>query len=331
MKLFQSVVSVSFLALSLFAAQAHAVDMGEVEKELTTTGVTGWIHGSVQGQGLYVFTYRTPGNFFDYIEMSLIPGQAGMLKTLSTFDRHDQVRIKGKFADIPAPQKHILVSSIELVQKYDSGYPTPPHDYMAKIPDDLLKQNAANFLVHAVAGNGQILVLEYKDAIVPVFVSNGKLAQNLFRGDVIHLTYKIQAFPDQPTHLNVDETVANPLQVIDSIQAQNGKQVTLEGALILFPKSPEIEFNVFAVQQLLSDGLSRQFTLVNFDDANLFQKIRDTLQKAWDQSPHDYVNGRNKLVSTKIRVKATGTINEVDPSQANPQILLKSLDSIVIE
>jgi len=125
--------------------------------------------------------------------------------------------------------------------------------------------------------------------------------------------------------------VSKPIQVLEPMQAQHGKSVTVEGALILFPKSPEIIFNVFAVQQLLRDGLNRQFTLVNFDDPDLFQKIREKLQKAWDQFPKDFVNGRNKLVSTKVRVKASGTVNVIDPNQANPQILLKSLDSVVIE
>ena len=98
----------------------------------------------------------------------------------------------------------------------------------------------------------------------------------------------------------------------------------------MFPKSPEIQFNVFAVQQPLPSGLTRQYTLVNMVDPGVFSQIRAKLQKAWDSYPKSYVNGRNKLVSTKIQVKASGVINDVDPSQANPQILLKSADDIQI-
>ena len=69
---------------------------------------------------------------------------------------------------------------------------------------------------------------------------------------------------------------------------------------------------------------------MNFDNPDVFTAIRTKLQAAWDKSGSAYVNGRNKLVSTKVRVRATGTFNEVDPSQANPQILLNSADSVQV-
>jgi hypothetical protein len=36
-------------------------------------------------------------------------------------------------------------------------------------------------------------------------------------------------------------------------------------------------------------------------------------------------------LSNVVRVKVTGIFNEVDPSQANAQILIPSADSIVVE
>ncbi len=104
----------------------------------------------------------------------------------------------------------------------------------------------------------------------------------------------------------------------------------IEGALILFPKSPEIIFNIFAVQQELPDGLKRQYTLVNMEDPEAFAKIRAKLQAAWDKYGKEYVNGRNKFVSQRIRVKATGTFNQVSANQANPQVFLKNADAIEI-
>ena len=324
----------ALVAVLVLTASAYAVDMTEVEKELTTTGVEGWIHGSVESQGLYVFTYRTPGDFFDYIEMSLVSQDAGMMKSLATFNRHDQVRVKGSFMDDnPSPQKHILISSVELITKYQESVPVEPYQHQAKLPDELLNKTSGTFLVHAIGGDGQILVVEYKDVILPIFVRNGALTKNLFRGDLVQLAFKIQKRPHEPVHLNIDQTATQPVQVLESIQSLHGKTATLEGALILFPKSPEIIFNVFALKQELQAGLSRQFTLVNFDDPAKFAEIRGALQAAWDKyqkMPGAYVNGRNKLVSTKIRVRATGTLNEVSPNQANPQILLKSVDSIQI-
>jgi hypothetical protein len=314
----------------LFGFNALAVDLGVITKELTTTGVTGWIHGSVAERHVYVFTYRNPLDFFDYLEMSLVPTGGEVEKQLEKLNRNDQVLLKGSLLDIPAPQPHVLVSSVQMVTPYVSGYPADPYGHQAKIPDDLLGKTSATFLVHAVAGNGQILVVEYEDAVVPVFVKNGSLTQNLFRGDVVQLAFKLQSYPNQPVHLDVNEAAAQPLQVLDSLHAKNGKPVSLQGNLIMFPKSPEIIFNVFAVQEPLPAGLSRQYTLVNMDDPNVFNQIRTKLQKAWDSAPTRYVNGRNKLISTKIQVKATGIINDIDPSQANPQILLKSADDIQI-
>lgn len=321
-------VSLSFSTLA--CSTAKAVDLKQVEQELTSSGVTGWIHGSVGERKLFVFTYRDPKDFFDYIEMSVVAPDPVLLGQLRSLKRHDKVRLKGKFLFNPSPQKHILVSSIETIKPYESAFPAEPYSHLARVPDELLGLTRATFLVHAVGGDGHILVTEYKDAVLPIFVRDAKLTQGLYRGDVIELKFGVQGHPKNPTHLVLDEHGDQPLKVLESIRAKHGKPAVVEGALVLFPKSPEIQFNVFAVQEELPAGLKRQYTLVNFDNPELFKKIRAALQKAWDNAPRQYVNGRNKLISTRIRVKATGTFNEVDPNQANPQILLPSEDSLQI-
>jgi hypothetical protein len=321
----------SALAALLVSFSALGVDMTLIEKQLTTTGVEGWIHGGFAAPGYYVFTYRNPEDFFDYVEMSLITEDAAITRQLDDLDklkRHDKIRVKGEFLKNPSPQKHIKAHSIEVIQTYQNPYPMEDHIYSASVPADLAGKSSAPFLVHAVAGDGHILVVEYNDVVLPVYVKNAKLAQGLFRGDVVELKFKVREEPDQPLHLSLEEKDPEPLKVIESIRSIHGKKGTLEGALILFPKSPEILFNVFAVQQLLPGGLNRQFTLVNFDSPEEFAKIRNKLQNTWDQHPGEYTNGRNKLVSKVIRVKATGTFNEVSENQANPQILLDSADSI---
>jgi hypothetical protein len=317
------------LSALLFSSAAHAVDLAQIEKDLAGGGVTGWIHGGVSDRNLFVFTYRNPQNFFDFIEMSLTnEDDPAILQKLGTFGRHDKVIVKGAFLKNPSPQKHIRVTSVELVTKFSDPYKTDPYRYAAKIPDDLLKGSRATFLVHAIGGDGAILVLEYRDQVVPMYVKKPELTKSLFRGDLVDLAYKIQKDPDAPTHLNVDDTAANPIVVKQAIREIHGKPAVLDGELVMFPKSPEIIFNVFAVLEHLDGGLTRQYTLVNFDDADAFKKIRAKLQAEWDKFPNAYVNGRNKLLSTKIRVRAKGTFNEVDPGQANPQILLKSADDI---
>ena len=252
------------------------------------------------------------------------------MKFLGTLNRHDRVRIKGAFLDNPSPQKHIDVAAVEVVKKYESSYPSAPYEYEAKVPDELLDKDSALFLVHAVHENGQILVVEYKDIVLPIFVKNGALSKDLWRGDLVRLKFRIQKDPGRPIHLRVRETEVDAIQLVEAVKSLHGKTGSLEGTLVLFPKSPEIKFNVFALLQELPEGLKRQYTLVNFDNPDTFAKIRDLLQKAWDKYPNASINGRNKLLSTKIRVKATGTFNEVSPNQANPQILLPTLESIQI-
>ena len=324
-KLFGILIFSLFLHLSAFA-----VDFNLIEKDLKGDGLVGWIHGSVEDQSLFVFTYRNPENFFDYVQMSLISEDPAMMKQLATFARHDKIKVKGEFFQTPSPQRHIIVKTVEMVKKFTSGYPSDAYDHVAKIPDELTAINSANFLVHAVAEEGQILVVEYKDAILPIFVRNGALTKNLFRNDIVQLNFRIQRSPNQPVHLRVNETVPNAVKVIQSINAIDGKEGSIEGALVLFPKSPEITINVFAVEEKLTDGLKRQYTIVNFEDNDLFTKIREKLQAKWDSLPGQYVNSRNKLVSNKLKVRVSGTFNNPTSSQANPQILIHSLDDVVI-
>ncbi len=309
----------------------HAEQMTQMEGDLKGPGVLGWVHGAVHERNLYVFTYRNPKNFFDYVEMSLITNDPALQTKLQSLDRHDKILVKGSFTQNPSPQKHILATSIDLVEKYKSGFPTDPYQHEAKIPDELLNLKTALFLVHAIGGDGHILVVEYKDQVLPIFVRNAELTKGLYRNDSVQLKFSMQSHPDRPSHLVLDERSLEPLKLVDSIKSLHGKPASVKGALIMFPKSPEILFNVFAVQQELPGGLKRQFTLTNMDDPAAFEKIRKVLQATWDRHPGQFVNARNKLLSTKIQVTATGIYNEIDPSQANPQILLKTADDIKIE
>ena len=316
--------------LCLFAKSSFAIDLAKVETELKTTGATGWIHGSVESQGLYVFTYRDATHFFDYVELSLTSDDPAIQKKFAALSRHDKVLVKGSFLDIPVPQKHIAVTSIDLVKKYESGYPNDPYQHQVVIPGALLSNSNATFLVHAVAAEGKILVVEYQDAVLPIFVKNGNLTKDLYRGDVVTLNYKIQHSPSQPTHLQLNEDAPDAVKVVESILSLHQKPADVQGRLILFPKSPEITLNVFAVEAPMPANLMRQYTLVNFDDPNLFNAILKKCQAAWDRHPGEYVNGRNKLVSKHIQVRVKGVFNEVDPNQANAQVLIKSLDDLEI-
>lgn len=320
------------VALLCTGVRVGAVDIAEIEKQLTAGGVVVEMHGALPALGLFAVTYRNPASFFDFVHLSLVVRSPAVLAQLSGIGRHDRIRIKGRLLPNPSPQPHLLAESIELVQKYAPAVTAGPYEYTGGLPGGLLGLTSAPFLVHIAQPDEGILVVEYQDAVVPIFVTNGSRISALSRNDVVHLSFRVQERPDRPVHLRLNEDVPEPLRVLDSIAAKHGKPADMEGALVLFPKSPQIVSNVFALLEELPGGLTRQYTLVNLESEARFAAIRARLQAAWDRhsAAGDFVNGRNKLVSLRIRVRAKGTFSQTDPGQANPQILLESADALTI-
>ena len=301
----------------------------ELEKQLKGNGLTGWIHGASEPMNLFVFTYREPGNFFSHQEFPLVPSNDSVERSLKTLSRHDEVKLKGVFLENQAPIRHIWVETVEILKKYEPPVAAPaPYSYEAHLPEDLLTKREIWAKVHAVADEGKILVVEYQDAVVPVFLKSPDLAKNLYRNDKLKLQIQVRNHPPHPTHVELDTQVKNPLQVTDRMTDWHGKKGTVEGSLVLFPKSPQVNFNVFALQVNDENGTRREFTLVNFDDQTVFEKIRAKLQAIWDSHQGGIENGRNKLVNPRVKLKASGTFNVVDPGQANPQVLLAGPDDI---
>ncbi|MCB0411730.1 MAG: hypothetical protein KDD22_04350, partial [Bdellovibrionales bacterium] len=198
------------------------------------------------------------------------------------------------------------------------------------LPYDMAPQGEMIVKVHAVVAEGHVLVVDYKGTIIPVVVGPEQAAhtQDLFRGDKIKIAYKFREEPGHPTHVEVDNSAAKPVEVLASILPQHGQTMTFEGNLVLFPNSPQVAFNVFALQVDIGDDVKLEYTLLNFEDPDLFQKIREKLQGIWDASAIVAENSRNKLIKKGLRIRATGPINVVTPNQANPQIILNSLEDL---
>ena len=320
-----------FVTLGILLLAACAPIQVKLDRALAAgRAVEGEIHGAYPDLNLYVFTYRDPKNFFDYVEASLIATTPELTARLAELRRHDRVRIQGARADNRSQQVHIELGSLEVVTKYEASPPIPRYEHEASIPDDLLGKTNELFLVHAVNAGGAVLVVEREDVVLPVYVRRPELTRDLSRNDVVRLYYEIRSRPDRPVHLELAD-VDQPVEVVESVASLHGKPASLEGALVLFPKSPQVLFNVFAVLQELPGNAQRQFTLVNFEDPTKFEAIRKKLQDAWDVAgPDGAVNGRNKLISTKVRVRVTGTFNQIDPNQANAQIVLDGPDAVEI-
>ncbi len=304
------------------------VDMDCIEEQLKTTGIGGWVHASVKDQLVMVFTWRRPGNFFVNVQLPMVSEDPNIMKQLVELRRHDQIEIKGEFFKNEAPINHINVTDLKIVKKYEGV--DDVYEYDPQLPTTILNSSQLIGKVHIVANGGRVLVVEVGDRVYPVFNENPGLAQDLFRNDKIELNYQVQFLPMRPSHLMVDTESDEPIRVLERIEDGHGTEITLTGPLVMFPKSPQIKFNVFALRTEDADQVSRNFTIVNFEDIDLFFAIRDKLQATWDQYVASAQYDRNKYVNRKILLKVTGTKNVVSPTQANPQVVPASIDDIEI-
>ena len=128
----------------------------------------------------------------------------------------------------------------------------------------------------------------------------------------------------------VNTELAEPVKVLENIEDGHGSKIILEGPLVMFPKSPQIVFNVFALREEAGDGVTRNFTIINFADFDLFFAIRDKLQKVWDDNVATSEYDRNKYINRKIWLKVTGSKNVVAADQANPQIVPAEIEDVEI-
>jgi hypothetical protein len=303
------------------------LQLTQLTQQLETTGLIGRIHGAVPSAQLFVLSVREPNNFFNHQEFSLLPTNDATRNAFNKLNRHDRICVQGNFISNPSPQKHVAAKSIKVLEPWKGSDHVSGYTRNVSVPAELRKQTSLVGKVHAIAAEGQILVVEYKGGILPIFLKSTQYTKDLYRGDIIRLSYTIQSHPLRPTHLQLNLTAQQPIEVLDAIASWHGKTKTLSGKLIKFPRSPQLNFDVYAVE-VETQGIKRDFTLVNLEDAKQFQAIRDRLSKIWESQARTAVPGRNMLINPNIMITASGRVNIVSPEQANPQILLNKVDDI---
>jgi hypothetical protein len=301
----------------------QGLEMNQLTQELTSTGLIGRVHGAATTSQMYVLSVREPNDFFTHREFSLLPNPA-ISDTLKQIHRHDLICIQGNLIPNPSPQKHIAVSSIQVLEPWAQPEKFEPYERRK-----LSKLTQTNFIaqVHAISEDGKVLVVEYQDNIIPIFVTATEYTKGLYRGDIIKLAYQTQQNPQKPIHLQLDTTVAKPLEVIDAIATWNNQKKTLTGHLVKFPQSPQLKFDVYAME-VDTQGIKRYFTLINFENMVEFNNIRQKLAKMWDDNATTAKSGRNMLLNPEVTIEATGLINIISTEQANPQILLDNAEQI---
>jgi hypothetical protein len=329
------VITVS-ASLLLWGLAADTMSSSPFTMETLTTrvqaqGLRGTVHGANIKTRAYVLSVRNPSDFFDSYELSLVPGSPDIARKLQTLNRHDGITVIGRFLPNPTPQGHILVEKLTLDKPWHPNIPLPPQQSVvpADIVEDLSRHHELTGLVHAVFGEGRILVMDYRGTVIPVVVTDNTLARDLWRGDKITLRYIIQSRPNSPVHLVLDADTDNgkqPIRILESLSKLDGKPLTLEGPLILFPKSPLINRDIWALEQQDAEGNTRTFTLFNFDDAQDQVCLQQHLRSWWDQSKATLTTGRNKWINPQLKIRATGIANVESVNQANPQLKTQCVD-----
>ena len=304
----------------------QGLEIDKLTQELNSTGLIGRVHGAADASQMFVMSVREPNNFFSHREFSLIPTSNQTSNILDRLNRHDLVCVRGDLMANPSPQKHITLNAIQVLEEWEQPA-FPPYERQADLPETLKEQTSFIGKVHAISEGGKILVMGYQDLILPMYVTDTKYTQNLYRGDIVKLNYQLQSNPQKPLHLQLDTTVEQPIETIDAIATWHDRPQTLTGSLVKFPQSPQLKFDVYALE-VDTQGIKRYFTLLNFEDMTEFESIRQKLAQIWDENEETAKSGRNMLINPNVTIEATGIGNVISPEQANPQILLKSAEQI---
>ena len=323
MQLKSLIVGLLCFVFAICRAAVAQVDPALAEK-LQKEGLVGAVHGADHQRGLYLFTYQYPDNFFKRVNFSLLTSDKEIKKILKDLERGDQIRVKGKLGGQETPQPHLYLSNIEVTQKYDPKveYPAGEMARETRIPEDLIGKTELFGMVHAVEGQGHVLVLDYNnDTVLPMIAEKATdLTKSLYRGDVVRVQFELQENPGRPTHLRLNEKPTNgraAVEVLEKFQSLNDKEITLDGRLTLMPPSNTNTQTTWAVEQVLDHGLFRYFMFIPAYDSEK-DKIHQMLDAHWKANSSQSFKGRGKFINLKARVKVKGKAIAVMPNQSNP-------------
>jgi hypothetical protein len=303
----------------------------------------GWIHGAVPRYKQFLFTYRKedsndPMAFFKAEQFSLSGTTSEVWASLSGLKRHDKVRLKGKVLGNRSPIKHLMITSIDIVKKYDKPSENP-YSFDATKLAGVTSFNVFG-QVHAVVSSedaGYAVVLERDNFMMPVAVmtQHEDLAKKLYKGDIVSVDIKVVTGKDgRPPHFMTDGDKPNALKIVDPLVNCHGVNRTVEGHLVKFDKSPAINTDVYAVRIVDGNGIARNMTLfpgVSAEDpifGEIFMAVKAKAEAAWNSSTELASVVRNYNEKKSIKVTVRGMINVVSTEQANAQVYIMSADDV---
>lgn len=283
------------------ASRPEPVPIAELGRRAETEGLKGTMHGANHRLGTYVFTWWDPRSFFMSVNMSVAPANPEAEKALAQVERHQEVVVHGKLVPNPSAQPHLLVDRVEPGKKWSPGVEvTEPARKPGQVARYIRGRKELDALVHAISEDGSMLVVEVRDEVVPVQVPADaalrETVKGLYRGDRIRFRFRRAAQPERPLHLVLaPSTGGEPaLRVTDSARALHEQTRTVEGALVLFPRSPVLRRSIWGVEDRDPKGLHRYYTIFNFQNREDQARIEERLQKAWSGTPGAR-DARNKV------------------------------------
>lgn len=178
------------------------------------------VHGAIPSGNIYVFG---DGGFY-YSAYTRDPALAETFKTLK---RNDDLTITANYTRTGSAQPHINVT--ELAHNFASDS-TFKHKFDYSRFDGLESVTLLGS-VHAVAGAGEVLVFNYEDIVIPVFVDEAlhEEASALWKFDIVLLDLSIQRIPGRPLHFYTRDDSGDAIRLVDAITDCDGVTTDLVG------------------------------------------------------------------------------------------------------
>lgn len=316
----------SWLSAFSHGATLDGFDLGELEKTLEGPGLPGLVHGVVPERHQVVVRYADPQNPIHTLNFPLLGKTTALKAELEKLRRNDRVVLHGHFKGLDTPIPHLEITAFEVTKKWDwANIPSTP--IPTTLAEEIAKEPALIGKVHGVVDSGHILLFDYKDQIFPLIVTDNKATVALWTNDKIRVRVTVQPYPKLPTHLVLDESKADAIQVLEKMSDLKGQTKTLKGALAHYPKSV-LAIESWAVQTVDEHGV-REFNFVLSEDEATSAKIVEQLSQAWKEGVANAKAYRSREINDHIQLEVTGaSVNQV--GAGNPQIYIKSIDALKI-
>lgn len=316
--------------------------MAEVADTFKAGPVSGYIHAANTETHTFVFTYNDPNDTAKTRNVAIIPLSEKLYNEMNALHRFDRVSITGELLNRPIPQPHVLVHQLKVLERWSetptsaASDSTAHQEPTASAPDDkpvdiesILNESDSPTLlgkVHAIVGQGHVLMFDYKGTVIPVMVQDTTLTRTLWRGDKVKLALSMLPSPQEPHHLMLNPANGQvPVELVQAVKSLHEPPLTITGPLVYYPPSPLHTQAAWAIQHTDEFGLQWSFVLKAHNDTDQ-AKLDETVEQLWKAHKDTALESHHKWINPQVVLRVKGIGEETMPSQWNPVL---KVDSIV--